>query len=67
MTSEESKALPATIYCSFCGKSQHDVGLIVAGNNAFICSHCIAECLQILSDKARQLTELLTIKEKKNG
>jgi hypothetical protein len=34
----------ATLYCSFCGKSQHDVQKLVAGPSVFICDACIAIC-----------------------
>ena len=38
--------------CSFCGKPQDEVGLLVSGpNNVFICDECVVLCLQITSEK----------------
>ncbi|MGV6875893.1 ClpX C4-type zinc finger protein [Pseudochelatococcus sp. B33] len=39
-----------TIYCSFCGKSQHDVAQIVAGKDAFICNECVRVCVDVIDD-----------------
>src|SRR5262249_18475915 len=39
--SSDSKS---TLYCSFCGKSQHDVRKLIAGPTVFICDECIALC-----------------------
>ena len=33
-----------TLYCSFCGKSQHDVAKLIAGPSVFICDECVAIC-----------------------
>src|SRR5579864_4390599 len=33
-----------TLYCSFCGKSQHDVKTMIAGPNSFICDACVELC-----------------------
>jgi ClpX C4-type zinc finger/Glyoxalase superfamily protein len=41
-----------TLYCSFCGKSQHDVQALIAGPNTFICDACVALCDDIVEDKA---------------
>jgi ATP-dependent protease Clp ATPase subunit len=37
-----------TVYCSFCGKIQHEVRTIIAGPNVFICNECVAFCNQTL-------------------
>lgn len=37
-----------TLYCSFCGKSQHDVFKLIAGPSVFICSECIEICSDIV-------------------
>ncbi|HEU0306622.1 MAG TPA: ClpX C4-type zinc finger protein, partial [Lysobacter sp.] len=31
----------STLYCSFCGKSQHEVRKLIAGPNVFICNECV--------------------------
>ena len=47
-----------TLYCSFCGKSQHDVKKLIAGPTVFICDECIELCNEII-------VEEFTDKEKK--
>jgi ATP-dependent Clp protease ATP-binding subunit ClpX len=37
-----------TLYCSFCGKSQHQVAKLVAGPSVFICGECIATCNDVI-------------------
>lgn len=37
-----------TLYCSFCGKSQHDVKKLIAGPTVFICNECVPLCMDIL-------------------
>jgi ATP-dependent protease Clp ATPase subunit len=39
-----------TLYCSFCGKSQHEVRKLIAGPTAFICDECVALCVRRCSD-----------------
>lgn len=39
---------PASVYCSFCGKSAAEVHAIVAGPTVFICDECIALCFDTL-------------------
>jgi|GEM_PF-3277493 len=42
-----------TMYCAFCGKSQHDVRTLIAGPKVFICNECVAFCNDILSDRRK--------------
>lgn len=54
-----SKKLAPTLYCSFCGKSQHAVEKLIAGPTVFICNECVAECNKWLDappDTARPKT-----------
>jgi hypothetical protein len=37
-----------TLYCSFCGKSQHDVSKLIAGPDSFICDECVSLCNDIV-------------------
>ncbi len=37
-----------TLHCSFCGKSEHEVGKLVAGPNVFICDACVAICVDVM-------------------
>jgi ATP-dependent Clp protease ATP-binding subunit ClpX len=39
------------LYCSFCGKSQHEVKKLIAGPSAFICDECISLCNDIVRDE----------------
>ena len=43
---------PKTLYCSFCGKSQHDVAALIAGPTVFICDECVRLCDNIVEDQA---------------
>jgi len=40
----------AAYYCSFCGKSRHDVRVLIAGPTVFICNECVGLCDDILDD-----------------
>jgi hypothetical protein len=40
-----------TLYCSFCGKSQHEVRKLIAGPTVFICNECVHACMDIIQDK----------------
>jgi hypothetical protein len=44
----------ATLYCSFCRKSQHDVRRLIAGPAVFICDECVALCDDIVDDETIQ-------------
>lgn len=46
----EAPTVPPTLYCSFCGKSHHDVKRLIAGPNSFICDECIGICARVLDD-----------------
>ena len=39
------------LYCSFCGKSQHEVAKLIAGPRVFICDECIGLCTEIINDE----------------
>ena len=40
-----------TLYCSFCGKSQHDVRKLIAGPTVFICDECVELCMDIIREE----------------
>ena len=46
-----------TLYCSFCGKSQHEVKKLIAGPSVFICDECIDLCNDIIRDEILPDTE----------
>jgi ATP-dependent Clp protease ATP-binding subunit ClpX len=39
-----------TLYCSFCGKSQHDVRKLIAGPTVFVCDECVELCMDIVRE-----------------
>ena len=41
-----------TLYCSFCGKSQHEVRKLIAGPTVFVCDECVELCMDIISEKS---------------
>ncbi|MGA1228572.1 MAG: ClpX C4-type zinc finger protein, partial [Burkholderiaceae bacterium] len=43
------------LYCSFCGKSQHEVKKLIAGPSVFICDECIELCNDIIRDEQSNL------------
>ncbi len=43
----------STLYCSFCGKSQHEVRKLIAGPTVFICDECVELCMDIIRDEAK--------------
>jgi len=45
------------LYCSFCGKTQHEVSKLVAGPHVFICDECIDVCSDIIDEKLLRLVE----------
>src|SRR5271156_3447290 len=44
-----------TLYCSFCGKSQHEVRKLIAGPAVFICDECVELCLDIIGEENKSL------------
>jgi|SRR5215467_605881 len=53
-------AAGTTLYCSFCGKSQHEVHKLIAGPTVFICDECVGLCDDIIDgEDDREILELL--------
>ena len=48
---EKKGSSEKTLYCSFCGKSQHEVKKLIAGPSVFICDECIDLCNEIIRDE----------------
>jgi ATP-dependent Clp protease ATP-binding subunit ClpX len=42
------------LYCSFCGKSQHEVRKLIAGPSVFICDECVELCNDIIREEIQQ-------------
>ncbi|MBP6070569.1 MAG: ATP-dependent Clp protease ATP-binding subunit ClpX [Candidatus Accumulibacter sp.] len=49
--SEKKSGTEKLLYCSFCGKSQHEVKKLIAGPSVFICDECIELCNDIVRDE----------------
>ena len=48
-----SKENKNTLYCSFCGKSQHEVRKLIAGPTVFICDECVELCMDIIKEESK--------------
>lgn len=55
------KDVDKPLYCSFCGKSQHEVKKLIAGPSVFICDECIDLCADIVQDEVEE--EVRTAKD----
>jgi ATP-dependent Clp protease ATP-binding subunit ClpX len=51
MTKSEDSEDKGTLYCSFCGKSQHEVQKLIAGPTVFICDECVELCQDIIREE----------------
>jgi ATP-dependent Clp protease ATP-binding subunit ClpX len=51
MSKSEKSDSKNTLYCSFCGKSQHEVRKLIAGPNVFVCNECVELCMDIIREE----------------
>ncbi len=51
MTDKKNKNI---LYCSFCGKSQHEVRKLIAGPTVFICDECVELCMDIIKEENKE-------------
>ena len=56
MAEKKGTSSEKTLYCSFCGKSQHEVKKLIAGPSVFICDECIDLCNDIIRDELPAVT-----------
>ena len=54
MKSRDENNNKTTLYCSFCGKSQHEVKKLIAGPTVFICDECVELCMDIIKEEHKQ-------------
>ena len=52
----ENKNTKTTLFCSFCGKSQHEVRKLIAGPTVFICDECVELCMDIIKEENKTST-----------
>jgi len=64
-SSDGSSGGDPTLFCSFCGKSQHDVKKLIAGPTVFICDECIELCNDIMLEELQDENQSST--EKQSG
>ena len=57
MADKKGNSGEKTLYCSFCGKSQHEVKKLIAGPSVFICDECIDLCNDIIRDELPALED----------
>jgi hypothetical protein len=59
----DGSPLPKTLYCTFCGKSQHEVQKLIAGPSVYICDECVDLCVSIVDDDAPiwKVVELINV------
>jgi len=55
--SDTTNSTEKPLYCSFCGKSQHEVKKLIAGPSVFICDECIDLCTDIITEEIGQMPE----------
>ena len=48
---KKDDAEKGTLFCSFCGKSQHEVRKLIAGPTVFICDECVELCMDIIREE----------------
>ncbi len=53
MATNSSNDSKNTLYCSFCGKSQHEVRKLIAGPTVFICDECVELCMDIIREETK--------------
>ena len=56
MAEKKGSSSEKTLYCSFCGKSQHEVKKLIAGPSVFVCDECIELCNEIIRDELPAVT-----------
>lgn len=56
MSDKNSKDDDKLLYCSFCGKSQHEVRKLIAGPSVYVCDECVELCNDIIKDELQDST-----------
>jgi ATP-dependent Clp protease ATP-binding subunit ClpX len=54
--SESDSTKDKTLYCSFCGKSQHEVRKLIAGPSVYICDECVELCNDIIGEEIQDIS-----------
>ncbi len=59
MNNDKHKDDDKLLYCSFCGKSQHEVRKLIAGPSVYVCDECVELCNDIIKDELQEDASLL--------
>jgi ATP-dependent Clp protease ATP-binding subunit ClpX len=62
MSDKKTPTTEKLLYCSFCGKSQHEVKKLIAGPTVFICDECIELCNDIIRDEISNIEPITAAK-----
>ena len=57
MAEKKSGSGEKLLYCSFCGKSQHEVRKLIAGPSVFVCDECVELCNDIIREELEEKAE----------
>ena len=57
MAEKKGSSNEKNLFCSFCGKSQHEVKKLIAGPSVFVCDECIDLCNEIIRDDSAGVTD----------
>ena len=57
MAEKKGSSNEKNLFCSFCGKSQHEVEKLIAGPSVFVCDECIDLCNEIIRDDSAGVTD----------
>lgn len=55
MTDKRKDSSGKLLYCSFCGKSQHEVRKLIAGPSVYICDECVDLCNDIIREEIKEI------------
>lgn len=58
MADKKGTSSEQTLFCSFCGKSQHEVKKLIAGPSVFVCDECIELCNEIIRDELPAVSDV---------
>lgn len=58
MSDEDNNKDDKLLYCSFCGKSQHEVKKLIAGPSVYVCDECVELCNDIIREELAETTEI---------
>ncbi|SNC58496.1 ATP-dependent protease ATP-binding subunit ClpX [Sodalis endosymbiont of Henestaris halophilus] len=56
MTDKQKNGSAKLLYCSFCGKSQHEVRKLIAGPSVYICDECVDLCNDIIREEIKEIS-----------